>query len=97
VLEASITFKENHSRAHEDFGQQNYIKIIKYHNYHTTYYNNRTLEEFDKEENREIAEGVIKKPNLLTVSNTNPINAIAYETYYSITWSLPVKNTFICT
>jgi len=74
LLEASIIFKEIHSRARGDFGQQNFIKIITYHNYHTTYYNNRILEEFDMKENRETAEDVMKKPCLLTISNTNPIN-----------------------
>lgn len=32
--------------------------------------------------NRETAEVVIKKPYLLTISNTNPINEIACGTYY---------------
>jgi hypothetical protein len=33
-------------------------------------------------ENRETAEDVMKKPYLLTISNTNPINEIACGTYY---------------
>jgi len=81
VLEAPIIFKKIHSRAHGDFGEQNFFKIIMYQNYHTTCYNNRILDEFDLKENRETAEVVIKKPYLLTISNTNPINEIACGTY----------------
>jgi hypothetical protein len=62
VLEGSIIFEEIHSSAHGDFGQQNFIIIITYHNYHTMYYKNRILEEFYKKENRKTAEMVIKKP-----------------------------------
>jgi hypothetical protein len=57
-----IIFKEIHSRARGDFGQQNFIKMFTYHDCHSTYYNKRILEEFDKKENREGAEVVIKKP-----------------------------------
>jgi hypothetical protein len=60
VLEASLIFKKIHPRAHGDFGQKNFIKIITYHNYHNKYYNKMILEEIDKKENREIAEIVIK-------------------------------------
>jgi len=56
--------------------------MITYHNYHNTYYNKRIIEEFDMKVNRETAEVVIKKPYLLTISNTNPINEIACGTYY---------------
>jgi hypothetical protein len=67
MFEASVNFKKIHSHAHGDFGQQNFINIITYHNYRKTYYNNRILEEFDNKENREISEVVIKKPYLLNI------------------------------